>query len=411
MSVFLPGGGQDPFTYSSSTGLFLPETRNHTTLTRVTSSPIRYERALADGSVEVFTQSDGAVGVTRRVFMTQRIDPQGNALTFTYDASLRLMSVTDAIGQVTTLSYDLPQDQWKVTKVTDPFGRSALFTYDASGRLKTTTDTIGLTSSVTYNSSPIEYASSITTPYGTTRFLVGVDNTSTPDRSIEVIDPLGARERVELRRNDFNRSNTDTVVPVANAAFTNEFLQYRNTLYWNKRALAVAPNDPSAAQPIAAHLYHWLHRPGDITTMVSVLESEKRPLENRVWYAYPNQQSTVFEGSGREPSVVARVLDDGTTQASYAEHNALGHPTKLTDPLGRTTTLTYAANSLDLTQVKQTTAGINDVLMSATYNAHHQPLTITSDRFACGHPSSRSASTILSAAATSSGRRLAAMIR
>ena len=36
---------------------------------------------------------------------------------------------------------------------------------------------------------------------------------------------------------------------------------------------------------------------------------------------------------------------------------------------------------------------------------------MTSDRFACGHPSSRSASAIRSAAATSSGRRLAAMIR
>lgn len=36
---------------------------------------------------------------------------------------------------------------------------------------------------------------------------------------------------------------------------------------------------------------------------------------------------------------------------------------------------------------------------------------MTSDRFACGHPSSRRASTTRSAAATSSGRRLAAMIR
>jgi YD repeat-containing protein len=66
--------------------------------------------------------------------MTQAIDPQGNALTFTYDGQLRLVAVTGAIGQVTTLSYELPQDIWKLTKVTDPFGRTATFTdYSKSG--------------------------------------------------------------------------------------------------------------------------------------------------------------------------------------------------------------------------------------------------------------------------------------
>jgi YD repeat-containing protein len=100
--------------------------------------------------------------------MTQSIDPQGNALTFTWDGQMRLVAVTDAIGQVTTLSYDLPDDIWKITKVTDPFGRSATFTYDVAGRLMTSTDVLGITSSVTYGIDG--YASSITTPYGTARF-------------------------------------------------------------------------------------------------------------------------------------------------------------------------------------------------------------------------------------------------
>jgi YD repeat-containing protein len=48
------------------------------------------------------------------------VDPQGNAVTLTYDASLRLVAVADAIGQVTTLAYTHPTDIYKITKVTDP---------------------------------------------------------------------------------------------------------------------------------------------------------------------------------------------------------------------------------------------------------------------------------------------------
>lgn len=60
--------------------------------------------------------------------MTEHVDPQGNTLTFTYDSQLRLLAVTDAIGQVTRLDYELPGDIWKLTKGTDPFGRTATFT-------------------------------------------------------------------------------------------------------------------------------------------------------------------------------------------------------------------------------------------------------------------------------------------
>jgi hypothetical protein len=47
-------------------------------------------------------------------------------LTFTWDASLRLVAATDALGQVTTISYE-HTDPLKITKVTDPFGRFATF--------------------------------------------------------------------------------------------------------------------------------------------------------------------------------------------------------------------------------------------------------------------------------------------
>src|SRR5260221_2547322 len=120
---------------------------------------------MPDGSREIFTQADGASAYQRRVFLAQSIDPQGNALPFTYDAQLRLVAVTDAIGQVTTLAYGLPQDVWKITTVTDPFGRLASLAYDEAGRGQRLTGGFGLRAAFTYP--PAGLLTSLATPHGT----------------------------------------------------------------------------------------------------------------------------------------------------------------------------------------------------------------------------------------------------
>jgi len=66
-----------------------------------------------DGSKAVFSQSDGAIGTSRKVFLTQILDPFGNAVTLTYDGNLRIVAITDAIGQVTTLTYGNTDDIYK----------------------------------------------------------------------------------------------------------------------------------------------------------------------------------------------------------------------------------------------------------------------------------------------------------
>jgi hypothetical protein len=55
-------------------------------LVRVSSSPVRYERQLPDGTVEVYAISDGAPAGQRRVLMTQLIDPIGQSVALTWDA-------------------------------------------------------------------------------------------------------------------------------------------------------------------------------------------------------------------------------------------------------------------------------------------------------------------------------------
>ena len=379
VTYYVQGGGEETYSgYNSGTQSYAPHYQSRAVVVRINSSPIRYELRMPDGSIRVFAQPDGASSFPRKVFMTEWIDPVGNSLTFTYDSSLRLTAVTDAIGQVTTLSYELSGDSLKITKVTDPFGRYATLEYNASGRLDRITDEIGLQSSFEYTSS--DFIRAMTTPYGKTTFEFGqVDR----NRWIEVTDPMGGAERVEYRHDAPGIGNSVSSALVPSGMTTmNNYLQWRNTFYWDKRALSLYRGDYTKAQ-----LTHWLHTV-DTNVTSGVIESTKQPLENRVWYQYPSQPAPHIIGSSAQPTKIGRVLDDGTTQLIQLEYNAAGKVIKATDPLGRETVYAYGAlntpdstpstgTGLNLLQVKQKNGSSYDILVSYTYNSHHQPLTAT----------------------------------
>jgi YD repeat-containing protein len=362
--LYQRGGGHQTHTgYSAGTQSYAPYKRDQAILVRTATSPVQYERRLKDGSVEVFGQPDGASTYPRRVFLTAVKDPQGNTATFTYDSQFRVVAATDALGQVTTVSYT-HADPLKVTKVTDPFGRFATFSYDTSGRLTQITDMGGLASTFTYATN--DFITSLTTPYGTTRFQASELGL---DRSLEAIDPQGGRERVDYLAGP-SFSDPPTTVPVGMSTW-NQYLGKSNTFFWSKRAMATAPGDKAQA-----HVYHWAEITGGVYAS-GTLESEKAPLEGRIWYSYPGQSSANYEGTGVEPTATGRVLDDGTSQVSKAEYNTRGLVTKRIDPLGRETQYTYAANGLDVAEVRQKVSGSTELLYSATYNSQHRPLTVT----------------------------------
>ena len=83
-------------------GLFGPHHQSYITITKTGDT---YTRRYPNGWEEVFDTPDNPADPTR-IFLTRRKDPHGNALTFTYDANLRLVSITDAIDQVTNLDYE-----------------------------------------------------------------------------------------------------------------------------------------------------------------------------------------------------------------------------------------------------------------------------------------------------------------
>lgn len=358
-TVYLQGGG-------SESHAFVPgqdATSHPQSHAFLYASGLNYFRYLPDGSQQTFGVQDGAT-YPRRVFLTRMTDPTGNAVAIDYDSLVRVATLTDALGQITTLSYELANDPYKITKVTDPFGRFATFQY-VNGQLATITDVAGMQSSVTYLSGT-DSVDSLTTPYGTTTFVSGESGTN---RWIEMTDPLGGKERIEYRDQAPGISATEAAAPNA-TGITNASLDMANSFYWDKKAMLVAPGDYTKAK-----ITHWLYDADG--SLSGIASSEKQPLESRVWSTYAGQPDYLHAGPSANPAQIARLLADGTTQLRTFEYNGFGNMTRSVDPLGRATTYLYNDNGIDVMEVRQTTGTSNDLSRRFTYNSQHRVLTET----------------------------------
>jgi RHS repeat-associated protein len=372
VTVFPRGGGYFNFTgFDSSTQSYALELSSNTTLVLVSATS--YERRFGDGSKEIYAQPNHVTGAGRQVFLTALVDAQGNSLTFSYDKMFRLVAVTDAIGQVSTLSYALTADPYKITKVTDPFGRTAKLAYSlVSGfyELTSITDEIGLISSFQYQ---IGLLHVLTTPYGQTTFLFGQNfGYNGTGRSVDIFDPSGGHQRIEYNQT-VGYPSSDPVVPSGMNLF-NQFLNDRDTFYWDQHAMEVAPYDYTQAT-----VYHFAHAVDDQETS-RLVEATGRPLESRIWNNYPGQSSSGYLAGttiGR-PSLVGRVLDSsGTTQLSQYSYNAQANVTSVVDPAGRMTRYTYAANGIDVVKVQHYNGSSYDTVQTAVYNNQHLPNQVT----------------------------------
>lgn len=368
----VPGGGKRVYEdYDPERKTFKTEERDGAVLVRVSGDPIRYERRLTDGRVEVYGQSDDQQVWPRRVFLTRLRDGAGNELVYDYDSKMRLVTVRDALGQKTKLQYE-HQDPLLVTAVRDPFGREARIAYDDQGRLVSIGNAAGLTSSFAYEGETT-FIEAMTTPYGTTRFAGGG---KTNKRWLEATDPLGQTERLEFRHDapGVAFSEEDWIAPVGIKVFNAE-LNLSNSYYWDKTNRARTKDDPDYTQ---ARIRHWLHdKTGLITS--PYLGWVKTPLGARVWLSYPGQEYPISAGGIvlDRPETAGRVLSGGGTELMQFAYNPKNRMTKMIDPTGRETVFTYAANGTDMVEIKQKNDGGYEVLMRVTWNDQHRPLSIT----------------------------------
>ncbi len=376
----VPGGGTEKYLFDSGTQTFSRDPQSHAILVRIppgTSTPDgSYERQLPDGSKQVFAQSDSATSYPRKFFMTQWIDPSGNAVTIQYlPNSTKIDKIIDGVGNPPTqFYYEDANNPYRITKVTDPFNRSAILGY-TNGQLTSITDPVGIVSQFHYVPGT-DFIDSLTTPYGTTTFTTGESGTN---RWIEITDPEGGKERVEYRDNAPGISATEASVPTGFAS-ANTALNVANSFYWSKKAMQLYPPVNGVPDYTKAKISHWLYNSDG--TVSGILGSEKAPLENRVWHSYEGQVDQTHVGTHANPIKTARVLDDGTTQLwQYEYNNALAKMTKSTDPGSRVTSYDYDPdNNIDLLMVRQTTGSNNELLRTMTYSQHK----VVTDKDAAG---------------------------
>jgi YD repeat-containing protein len=327
------GGSEVHGSFNATTQAFGLERKTASVLYRLTANT--YKKVYPDGSQELYEQYIGTSGKARKVFLTRIVDPQGNEVALEYDSTYpaRIHQIVDATGLPTIFSYDLPSNPYLVTSIEDPFGRQGTFAYTTAAgqlRLQSIEDPYGIISSFTYSAAGEIVA--MTTPYGTTTFNLSAPFVNTGNalqRYVEATDALGQKERVEFNADPTLAGAGATLeAPLPSASmvnFTNSYNQYRNSYFWDKLGMKLAPGNYQKA-----HRYHWVHSVG--TSVTSTLESEIPPLEDRIFYNYPGQWQTYLEGTLASPSVVARVVKDAQgnnqTQATKYQYNAQGNVTR-----------------------------------------------------------------------------------
>lgn len=399
VKVVFGNGNYYSYSYSTAAGTYTPKNQNRPQLSYLASGSggPGYRLRFENGWEWIYTQPNSATPT--RYYLTAIKDPSGNTQTLSYDASKRLTSITDAVGQVTSLSYspeagdEVPADTNKIRRITDPFGRSSAFKYTPSGQLKRIVDPIGIVSEVAYAPGS-DFITSLTTPYGTSSFvwgeLPGINQE--PGRFIEATDPNGDKERAEA--NDFSNYPQGGVDPnPAPASITvagqsvafypkNDNLFYRNTFFWDKLQMKLHPRDFSKAT-----IYNWKAENAVIT---GILSSVVKPLEGRVWFNYPGQASADSLGTHSLPSKIVRAVEkpDGALAWTMTQQDfdpAFGKLRRTVDQLGRETIYEYndagnvpgAVQGIDLTAVKVKQDGVFVVVARYSDFVAHQPQTVT----------------------------------
>ena len=386
VSVGTPGGGGVTYSGDGAGNYSISDFGQSSFHLSSGSAPIA-TRTLEDGTQQVYSHEVSVLFNESLLLLTKIVDPHGHEVNIVYDTHNRIQKVVDAAGGESIFCYDENGSghcQSLIRSITDPYGRTAYFEYDGLSRLVKIRDILGLESTFTY-SGYTSFINKMTTPYGDTVFEKEPYNPSLPyDRYIEVTDPEGGRERVEsIQSIDPNITHNlyDEKWPDYSAIdHDRSYHQYRNTFYWDKRAMQ---------EPVRtfanATIYHFLHTSNwDKTSRL--VEYIKRPLEGLIVYQYPYYDDhwgwqlttlTAGENTIKSPARTARLLDNGETQLTQVNYNLKGRPVEIIDPAGRRQTIEYAANGLDPIARKVEVASTLQTVSQVTYDGNRRPVTFT----------------------------------
>jgi len=337
-SVRIRGGGTE--VYAPSAGIYTPNFLSQALLVSMGSGV--YERRMKDGSIEVYNQPDSSSPA--RIFLTQVKDPQGNTVFIQYDANFRITTITDAIGQVSSITY-LSNTVgnvgfYKISSITDPFGRSCSFAYDSTtSNLLSITDVVSLKSSFQYDTTS-SFISQMTTPYGTTGFYNYVPG-------IDVYPAVGLR----------------FTYPDGTSSVIENWIDERKSTYlWDRHALAMYPNDP------VNHIYthcELMKFTFDANTYLeaSSMQWVTHPLESTspIYMTYTNPYGPNIAGLNNLPITVARNLGNFTVNLTIGGTATPGDIVGVTNDYNP---VAYTVQSGDT--LEKVAAGLQNAINSST---------------------------------------------
>ncbi|MBT1187915.1 RHS repeat protein [Streptomyces sp. CJ_13] len=298
--------------------------------------------------------------------LLESTDPYGKKVSYSYDRNLRPVSITDALGNTTEMTYDgagrmtnrkAPSstglsERWtydasgNITAHTDSLGKTSTYTYDSANRVGSSTDSAG--GKVTYTYSPLGALAGVTSPRGKA-------TTYTYDAAgnrVAVTTPLG--EKTTFRYDVFGRVTAKTD-PRGNAtgADPNAFT---TTYAYDARGLLATVTEPQGRS--TTYGYDGAGR----------LTSVKDPAGRITTYGY--------DGAGR----LAKITNPAG-KAETRTYDANGNLGSVTDPLGNRTTHTYdkANRLLSTVSPRGNVSGANaaSFTTSFAYDANGNQTTVT----------------------------------
>ena len=282
--------------------------------------------------------------------LTRLADPNGNALTFAYNADVLLTTITDTGGRQVQLAYT----GGLLTAITDANAvpsRAVQFQYDAAGNLSAVTDLGGEVTHYGYDAA--HYLTEITPPLGVSTVITYMNGAVTmltgelTARSFAYDPASRVTTMTDLapEGNSVTRFYSDVLGRIQ---MVEDPMAHRKMMTWDVNNNLLTLTD--ALNRTTAYTYDGMGN------LVSVTD----PLNHTTLYTYEtahNRLTGVTNANGH------------TTTYAYDEH---GNLLAETDPLGHVTSYLYDAQG---NLINRTDA--NGHATTSQYNAYGQPVTVT----------------------------------
>lgn len=268
-------------------------------------------------------------------------DPLGNVTRFEYNAKGEVAKITNALGNSTQFQYE---DRGLLTRTTDPLGNSTTFAYDSFGNVVRTTDTLGNVTNTTFGI--LGQALTTTDQEGRVSQFVYDDEL----RLVRADNPLGGVTAYEYDVLD----NLVAVTTPGGGKTTYQFdalnrlvkktnpLGQSTTYTYDKRDNLLSKTDPRG-QTIT-YTYNALDRPSSKARSGDNVSYSYDKLGNLLTVADSDSSLTfVYDVLSRLTEFRTGSTAGQPATVVRAAYDAAGNRKTMTDPSGGVTTYTYDA--------------------------------------------------------------------